>query len=102
MSIQKISLQKHEYSKNISAKTSVFKKYLGKNMSIQKISRQKHEYSKNISAKNMNTQKNISEKRRVLYTLYICYSNTYICRRYHQYKMVTIGTLKTGSAVLLE
>jgi hypothetical protein len=85
-------LQKHEYSNNISAKTSVFKKYLDKIMNTQK----------NISAKNMNTQKNISEKTRVLYTLYICYSNTYICRRYHQYKMVTIGTLKTGSAVILE
>jgi len=52
----------------------------------------------------MNTQKKISLKKQEYYTLsvYICYSNTYICRRYHQYKMVTIGTLKTGSAVLLE
>jgi DNA topoisomerase VI subunit B len=49
-------LQKHEYSNNISAKTSVFKKYLDKIMNTQK----------NISAKNMNTQKNISEKTRVL------------------------------------
>jgi len=72
-------------------------------MSIQKISRQKHEYSKNILAKNMNTQKKYLWKNKsIIHCLYICYSNTYICRRYHQYKMVTIGKLKTGSAVLLE
>jgi len=41
MNAQKISRQKHEYSKNI----------LCKNMNTQKISLQKHEFSKNILTK---------------------------------------------------